>query len=850
MNRNRNFRHLYFLALVFVALGTYWYELVAGHERMRTATIQRTETVAQQLANGMAEQMASVIRNINFVSNFLRQDYVSSRASFASSVQTAFEAFPPQALIQVAVIDRDGYLAFSSLGNNKVFLGDREHFRIHAEHPDADQQFISKPLFGRVSNAWSIQFSRPIRRDGHFVGVLVLSISPEYLSRTLEQLNLGANDSAGLILDDGSYLARNRDIAGYIGKKVKSSRPYLAANAPEEGVFHDESTHEPIRRIFAWHRMHESEHVLVYAGIAEEDVLNPIESQIAASVRTNLAGSVFMLLLAGVVLRQWVKLQNQHEQLGQNEKLYRSFFEKHSSIKMLIDQRDGRIRRANDAAARFYGYSRETLQNMHIGDLNQLPGETIKAKIDEASTKRSNCFVFRHRLADGQIRDVEVYSCPIEIDAEPMLYSIIHDITERKELEIKLKLSEERYRSIFSAIPNGMMLVDGAGEILLWNDAAPSILNVDAAGLKARTVRLFYRNGLPVPPHEYPSVRANTEQATHGLYYLELDEGSRRWIAVHTRQLPQDTPGIDGAVVSFTDVSRLIALEESLLISQSVFESATEGIVVTDADSRIIKVNPAFSKITGYDEHEVLGKTPAVLASGHHDDDFYAQMYQALDAAGSWEGDIANRHKNGRLFIEKLKISAVRTPGGALLRYVALLSDITNQKEQEAAVWHRAHHDALTGLPNRNLFLDRLGQSINHAQRRGTPVGLLFIDLDRFKPVNDTYGHQMGDTLLCLVAGRINECIREEDTVARIGGDEFVVLLPQIHQIDDCEKVAGKILEALRRPFEIDATVVSISASIGIATCLKGNCTAETLLERADRAMYEAKQEKNSYVHG
>jgi len=848
LKKKTNLFAMLLLALLAIGTALYWYQLLSSYDRMRQSTITRAETMARQLANGLAEQMASVVRNINFVSNVLRQDYLIAPGKFQDSVNAAFAAFPKDALIQVAVIDRQGYLAYSNLATPRVYLGDREHFRIHADHPDHDTPFVSKPLQGRVSKSWSIQFSRPIRRDGHFAGVLVLSISPEYLSRTLEGLSLDRNDSAGLIRMDGSYLARSRDIASFVGKKVKETRPYLAADAAADGVFSDESSHEPVRRIFAWRRMNDSDQLVVYAGISQKDILLPIENEISQGLTRNAIGTLLLLILAGIIVRQGSKLKRQHEQLRKNELLYRSFFDRHSAVKLLIDGKTGRIQKANNAAASFYGYACRQLEQMTVFDLNFLPESDLKERMSAATDCHSNHFKFKHRLASGDIRDVEVYSSPIEIDGQALLFSIIHDITEQHELELKLKQSEARYREIFATIPNGMMLVDGVGEIVLWNDAALSIQDVDVDALKRRAVKIHYRDGQAVADGDYPSKRAVQEPATHGLYYLWTQGGQKRWIAVHTRRLPNDLAAIDGAVVSFTDVTRLIALEESLLISQSVFEAAAEGIIVTEPDGTIVKVNPAFTELTGYAEHEALGETPAILASGRHAQDFYSDMYLALNTTGNWDGEITNRRKDGRLFVEKLKISSVRNPRGELLRYVGLISDITAQKEQEAEVWFQAHHDALTGLPNRNLFQDRLGQAIAHAQRRNKRVGLLFIDLDHFKPVNDTYGHPAGDELLCQVSERIADCLREEDTVARIGGDEFVVLLPMINAIIDCVTVAEKILASLNLPFTLSEARVSISASLGIACCKRGGCTAAELMEHADQAMYEAKKARNGYA--
>lgn len=844
MNTSRRFQALVvsLCLTTFFALGAYWYRLEASYARMRADTLAHTEQVAMQLANGVSEQMTAVMRSISFVMDSLRAGYGEGRQSFEQVVHAAYAAFPADALVQVGVIDTDGYLTYSNLGStDRVYLGDREHFRVHADHPTDDQLFISKPVFGRMSKLWSIQFTRPIRRNGQFAGVLVLSISPIYLSTALENLGLGNNDIATLFRSDGSFLARSNRIAEHLGKSVKAERPFLAPDAGVQGVFHDESTYEPTRRTFAWRRF-PSLPVIVVVGLSETDVLAPVEREIQESQRANAVGSLLMLGFVTVIVVLLLRVERQKQRLAENEAFYRSLFEKNASVKLLMDAVDGRIVAANPAACAFYGYARETLEKMNISDINCLSPESTRAEIAKAVEERRSHFLFPHRLANGEIRQVEVYSGPLQLEGRSLLYSIVHDVTERSLLQERLKASEARYRGLFEVVPDGMILVDSKREICFWNSATLSILGVDEKGLKGRQVKLSYRDGRPVPKEEYPTWVAIDVPKSRGLYAIELASGGRKWIAVNTRQLPPEINGGDvGGVVSFSDITRLVALEESLLISQSVFDAAAEGIMVTGPDNHIVRVNPAFTRITGYAPDEALGQTPSLLASGHHDQAYYLAMYQSLAEKGSWEGEVVNRRKDGSIFVERLKISTVKNKDGALLRYVALLSDITVKKQQEQDIWHQAHYDPLTQLPNRTLFLDRLGQALAQANRREQRVGVLFIDLDKFKPVNDTYGHQVGDELLRQVAHRISINTREEDTVARLGGDEFVVLLPAIKDESDCLNVADKILESLIHPFRLGEVIAEISASIGVALSSQDGSSAEMLLKKADEAMYRAK---------
>jgi len=280
--------------------------------------------------------------------------------------------------------------------------------------------------------------------------------------------------------------------------------------------------------------------------------------------------------------------------------------------------------------------------------------------------------------------------------------------------------------------------------------------------------------------------------------------------------------------------------EAELRVNKTAFDAATEGMFVTDADYRILTVNAAFTAITGYAAAEAIGRTPSILSSGRHDAAFYAAMREALAGEGRWEGELINRHKNGHLYDEWLKIAAVGE--GDERRYVALLSDITVKKRREEEIWQRANFDELTGLPNRALLDDRMVQAIARADRSGSLLAVLFIDLDRFKPVNDRYGHQAGDDLLKQVATRIGNCLRAEDTVARLGGDEFLALVPAIRDAEAATSIADKVLASLLAPFKIEQNFVEIGASIGVAIYPEHGSSVEELLEKADVAMYRAKE--------
>lgn len=287
--------------------------------------------------------------------------------------------------------------------------------------------------------------------------------------------------------------------------------------------------------------------------------------------------------------------------------------------------------------------------------------------------------------------------------------------------------------------------------------------------------------------------------------------------------------------------SKLEASSQHLRLAAKAFESTFEGIVVTDAKSRIESVNPAFTQITGYAAEDVLGKTPAVLSSGRHDADFYRDMYAALEANGYWQGEICNRRKNGEIYVEWLNINAVRDADGRVTNYVAVFSDFTSRKAAEEHIRFLAQHDALTKLPNRNLLRERLVRAIPHAQRNEKKLAVIFLDLDDFKKVNDSFGHAAGDHMLKTVAQRLTDCVRAEDTVARLAGDEFLVVLEEIGSGEAVGPIVHKVMAALNEPIGFEGRAMTVTASIGISLFPDDGRTPDDLVKHADAAMYASK---------
>jgi len=283
-------------------------------------------------------------------------------------------------------------------------------------------------------------------------------------------------------------------------------------------------------------------------------------------------------------------------------------------------------------------------------------------------------------------------------------------------------------------------------------------------------------------------------------------------------------------------------------IAASVFDNTSDGIVVTDASANIILVNRAFTETTGYTLEEVRGQRPSLLSSGHHEPDFYQSMWQSLQNTGAWSGEIWNRRKNGEIYPEWLRISSVRDGQGAVTNYVGIFAEISSQQHLQRQLHQLAYYDALTGLPNRQLFYDRIGQAIVRAKRDGSGFAILFIDLDRFKDINDSLGHSFGDKLLQAAACRIKGVVRETDTVSRLGGDEFTILLSETGSEHDVAAIASNLVQSSEIPLDVDGRKIYLTASVGIARYPNDGRDVDMLVKNADVAMYRAKREgRNRY---
>ncbi|MCK9799138.1 EAL domain-containing protein [Pseudomonas sp. MAFF 302030] len=536
------------------------------------------------------------------------------------------------------------------------------------------------------------------------------------------------------------------------------------------------------------------------------------------------------------------------EALRLSEQKFASVFQQCPDILVIARLSDGCLLEVNNAFEEQIGLSAEevigqTATRLNIWGINGV-GPSLLQRLQGGSIRNLEMPFRRH---NGQLFTGLISAEPFDLDTTPAIVVVVRDITQLKETQQQLQTSEEKFAKAFHASPDGLLLTrqrdgllieanEGFSRITGFNNA----MSVDRSTLdlgiwvnlneRKQMLDLLQRDGF---------VR---DFSCH----IRRSDGQIRLCELSSRPLPIGDE--DCMLTIARDITERQLMQETLQQAATVFESTAEGVLITDTRQHISAVNRAFSEITGYSENEALGHTPRLLASGLHDSAFYAAMWHQLTLEGHWQGEISNRRKNGEIYPSWLTINAVRNKDRFITHFVAVFADISSLKHAQARLDYQAHHDPLTGLPNRTLFESRLLTALNNQQENGGQGAVLFLDLDRFKHINDSLGHPVGDLLLKGIAVRLKEQLRDIDTVARLGGDEFIILLPGLQQASDADHIATKLLNCFNAPFQAGEHEFFISASIGSSLYPKDGCDVATLVKNADAAMYRSKAKGRNRV--
>ncbi len=516
---------------------------------------------------------------------------------------------------------------------------------------------------------------------------------------------------------------------------------------------------------------------------------------------------------------------------------------------VLVVDRDCRFIEVNPAGLRMLGYSREQLFELYLPDIlaaHEHP--RLNALLNELKGGIAHHDEWIHVRKDKTELPVEVSAHLIE---GGLMLGILRNRSAYKKAEAALRESEQRLDQLAKQSGTVAWDVDLEGLYTYVSAVSETVLGFHPDELVGK--KYFYdlhpEQEREQIKHRRLAMTQRKEMSVNLENQILTKDGRLIWVLSSGIPLLNADGSVRGYRGCDIDITARKQDEEKLRFAASVFIHALEGIMITEPDGTIIDVNAAFSRITGYSHDEIMGKTPCLLRSGRQDQAYYAAMWEALLTQGYWYGEIWNRRKNGEVYAEMQTISAVRDAQGHVKHYVVLFSDITAIKTHQDYLEYLANYDALTTLPNRVLLADRLRQAMVQSQRHKQLLAVAFLDFDGFKDINDHYGHEVGDQLLIALSGRMKQALREGDTLARIGGDEFVAVLVDLVDIDTCVPMLTRLLAAAAEAVQLGDITLQISASLGVTFYPQAeDLDADQLQRQADQAMYKAKQAgKNRY---
>jgi diguanylate cyclase (GGDEF)-like protein/PAS domain S-box-containing protein len=505
---------------------------------------------------------------------------------------------------------------------------------------------------------------------------------------------------------------------------------------------------------------------------------------------------------------------------------------------LLIDPRDGCIIDVNWACCHELGYVRQEMLALRVYDIDAAINEDLfLSAVGQLRETPSLVWEGLLQRKDGTSFPSEVKLRYVRLQQDYIL-AAARNITERRRLEQSLREETHRRQILVDQSRDGIVVMEESGKVYEVNRAFAEMLGYTQDEL----MQMYLWDW----EHNYPREKVEEMMRT-------IDEAGDHFETRHTRkdgsiidvELSTNASIINGRKLVFAvsrDITERKRAENSLKLAAMVYQNSREAMMVTDGSGRLVAINPTFTRITGYAIEEVVGSKPPMLHGGEQPPEFYVALWTHLRKNGHWNGETVGRRKDGSLYPVWLSINAVYDGKGEAQSWVAQFSDITDKKDAEQLIWRQANFDHLTGLPNRRMFLDRLGEEIKKSKRSGLPMALLFLDLDHFKVVNDSLGHDMGDLLLRQAADRLRECVRESDTIARLGGDEFTLILTNLSDSDRVGAIAQKILWKLAKPFTLGSDQAYVSGSIGITLYPADATDAEGLLKNADQAMYGSKK--------
>ncbi|MCW8884865.1 MAG: EAL domain-containing protein [Motiliproteus sp.] len=585
-------------------------------------------------------------------------------------------------------------------------------------------------------------------------------------------------------------------------------------------------------------------------GISAEISREEISKQLTSSLMPiRLASALSAALILSIVflsLRYRAALKRRNI-------LFKTTFEQ-ATVGIAHLDLDGRFIRINSQFCKILGATEIQVREMPFNPCGDDGSQLMESFADLLADQKEQIAIEKS-LQKNNGSDVWVYLTTTLVrkpNREPHYFMVVmEDINYRKQATEELIKSQQYMKEAERIAGIGYWILELPDRNLIWSEQTHQIFHLGSKNTQHTLEEMLKR----IHPDDRDNVEQRIENALQGnevraVEFRVIAENERFQRVRSEIKINRDEQGkLKNLLGTVQDITERYDAQQRMRQSAKVFDGATEGIIIADMTPAIVAVNPAFTEITGYQEHEVLGRNPNILSSGRQDNAFYKTMWDSLVRDGRWQGEISNRRKNGEIYPEWMTISAVRNEQGNITHYVATFSDISRIKESEDKLAFLAHHDPLTRLPNRLMLESHLNHCLQISDQQQHPFSVLFLDLDQFKYINDSYGHPCGDKVLCQVAERLVDCLNENCLLSRHGGDEFVIVV-QDANTEKVEKLATALLDTMNEPFYINDLSFDISGSIGISFYPQHGETPATLIKNADAAMFEAKKQgRNRYVH-
>jgi|GEM_PF-852708 len=810
----------------------------------------------QHVAELIDVTLTRQLQNLDHGLLFLRTQALDHRDDLPRSVELLRQDVSMGHEVHVSVLDHQGRIVFSDQAAPEPLqpLADRPAYKTFVAG-GADQLHIEEPMLDPQTRRWFLRLSRPVLGpDGSFQGIVELSLPPEQLTRFMQGLTLASDTLVSVASTSGALLSRTVELERY--RHAKLDEPQLRALRQRTTGFRlAVSPLDQVERGTV-HRWLASFPLLLL--VSREPVLMRAEIK---SVRQNLLqiGLLAALLVAGSLaalarsLRQRqqiaTRLHEAHHRLLEAQRIARlGSWELDPETRLLhLSEEAFRIFELDPQTPAVEIYQR-ALDRIHPED------RAVATSAYRQALRSEGAYDFNHRLLLPLAGECWVHARGrVSFDAWGKAISLagtVQDISVRRREEAEREALNREKLLLLDSTGEGIYGIDNTGHCTFINQAGAQMLGYQVQELIGRDIHQLIHHHRADGSH-YPSAQCPVFLATLSGESCRRDDEvfwhrNGQSIAVEYAAHPvRDGELVSGTVVTFSDISARKRAELELRIAEAAFQTQ-EGMFVTDAEGCILRVNRAFTEITGYTAAEIVGKNPRERSSGRQDAAFYAAMWERIRATGAWKGELWNRRKNGEIYPESITITAVMGDSRHVTHYVATMHDISERKATEEKIRSLAFFDALTQLPNRRLLMDRLHQAQTSSARSKSFAGLMFIDLDRFKQLNDTHGHDKGDLLLQQVAQRLQGCVREADTVARLGGDEFVVLVESLsvdhgEAVGQLTRLGQKMLAALNEPYDLAGLVHGSTPSMGLTLFSGQAVSGEDLIKQADLAMYQSK---------